>query len=130
MDKLMAEAQTLDTSTSIFGVQKTHPARMIQTDLERAGIPVELPGEGKVDFHSLRVTFCTLLDDRGASAKENQELARHSTPALTMNVYVRTRVDRVRNVVDAVGEIVNPSAPPELCPNGGTPHLRIVRKAV
>ena len=127
MDKLMSAAQGLDQSTPLFGVQKTHPARMIQTDLERAGIPVEIPGEGKVDFHSLRVTFCTLLDESHASAKENQELARHSTPALTMNVYVRTRADRVRNVVDAVGDLVNPPAPPELCPNGETPHLRLLR---
>ena len=44
-----------------------------------------------------------------------------------MNTYVRTRVDRVRDVVDAVGEIVNPPSPPELCPNGETPHLRVLR---
>jgi len=125
-DKLLAEAQSVEPSTPFFGVQKTHPARMIQTDLKRAGIPVEIPGEGKVDFHSLRVTFCTLLDESHASAKENQELARHSTPSLTMNTYVRTRVDRVRGVVDRVGELVNPPLP-ELCPNKETPHLRLLR---
>jgi integrase len=129
MDILQSKAQDLDRSGAFFGVQKTHPARMIQDDLKRAGIPLEIPGEGKVDFHSLRVTFCSLLDDRGASAKENQELARHSTPVLTMNVYVRTRVDRVRGVVDAVGEVVNPAAVPELCPNGQTPQLRFLRNA-
>ena len=129
MAKLVAETQALDQITPVFGVQKTHPARMIQTDLERAGIPLVVPGEGKVDFHSLRVTFCTLLDDRGASARENQELARHSTPVLTMNVYVRTRVDRVRGVVEAVGELVNPDAPHEGRHNDQTPQLHVLRNA-
>jgi integrase len=129
MDKLLHEARVLDQSAGVFGVQKTHPARMIQDDLERAGIPLEIPGEGKVDFHSLRVTFCTLLDDRGATAKENQELARHSTPALTMNIYVRTRVDRVRVVVDSVGELVNPAAAPYQRPTEEPPQLHLVGKA-
>ncbi|MBT7700386.1 MAG: tyrosine-type recombinase/integrase, partial [Verrucomicrobia bacterium] len=127
MNKLLAEAQAMDHSAGFFMVQKTHPARMIQDDLKRAGIPLEIPTEGKVDFHSLRVTFCTLLDDRGASAKENQELARHSTPALTMNIYVRTRVDSVRSVVDAVGAIVNPETAPYPRLTGETPHLTLLR---
>ena len=110
--KLIAVAAPLGHSEPIFGVQKTHPARMIQSDLRRAGVPLEIPGEGKVDFHSLRMTYCSLLDYSGASAKETQELARHSTPVLTMSAYVRTRVDRVRGVVNAVGEFVSPTASP------------------
>jgi integrase len=102
---------------------------MIQTDLVRAGIPLDIPGEGKIDFHSLRVTFCTLLDDQGASAKTTQELARHSTPVITMNTYVRTSVNRLRNAVDAVGDIVHPKPVPELCPNGAEPQLRILSNA-
>ena len=127
MEKLLAQAQSMNSADPIFSLQKTHPARMIQDDLKRAGIPLEIPGEGKADFHSLRVTFCTLLDDRGASAKENQQLARHSTPTLTMNVYVRTRIDRVRGVVDAVGEIVRPPAPPYPRLTGEAPHLRLIQ---
>ena len=100
---------------------------MIQTDLARAGIPVEIPGEGKVDFHALRMTYCSLLDYSGASAKETQELARHSTPSLTMNTYVRTRIDRVRGVVNAVGEVVNPAAAPYQCLTDESPHLRLLR---
>jgi integrase len=53
-------------------------------------------GEGKIVFHSLRMTYCSLLDYQGASAKKTQELARHSTPTVTMNSYVRTREDRVQ----------------------------------
>ncbi len=129
MDKMLAEAGGLHQKVALFGVQKTHPARMIQDDLKRAGIPVDVPGEGKVDFHSLRVTYCSLLDYSGASAKETQELARHSTPVLTMNVYVRTRVDRVRGVVDAVGALVNPVAAPYPRLTPEAPPLRFVRNA-
>jgi hypothetical protein len=77
--------------------------------------------------YGLLRALCTLLDDRGASAKENQELARHATPALTMNIYVRTRVDRVRGAVDAVGAIVNPDAAPYPRLTGGTPPLTLLR---
>lgn len=130
MDKLLAAAQPMGHSDSIFGVQKTHPARMIQTDLDRAGVPLEIPGEGKVDFHSLRMTYCSLLDFSGASAKETQELARHSTPVLTMNVYVRTRTERVRGVVNVVGDIVNQASMPQQRLNEEFHQLHILRKAL
>ena len=39
---------------------------MVQDDLKRVGIPVELPGEARVDFHFLRVTNCTLLEEGGS----------------------------------------------------------------
>ncbi len=39
------------------------------------------------DFHSLRHTYVTSLIRGGASVKEVQELARHSDPRLTLNVY-------------------------------------------
>ena len=37
------------------------------------------------DFHSLRVLFISRVVAGGASVKEAQTLARHSTPLLTMN---------------------------------------------
>jgi len=46
--------------------------------------------EGRVvDFHALRATYVTMLVKGGASVKEAQELARHSDPRLTMNVYTK-----------------------------------------
>jgi integrase len=49
-------------------------------DMKRAGIPRDVPGRGKVDFHALRVTLTTLLVESGANVKEAQSLLRHSTP--------------------------------------------------
>ena len=43
------------------------------------------------DFHSLRHTFVSLLDQSGATLKEAMQLARHSDPRLTMARYGRAQ---------------------------------------
>jgi hypothetical protein len=48
----------------------------------------EVDREGRVvDFHALRSTYITMLVKGGATMKEAQDLARHSDPKLTLNVY-------------------------------------------
>lgn len=81
----------------------SHPARDLKKDLRRAGVPIETH-QGKLDFHALRVTYVTHLFDSGATVKEAQELARHSTPRLTVNVYAKTRPDRLHEVVGRMGQ--------------------------
>ena len=46
--------------------------------------------------------------ESGVSVKEAQELARHSTPELTMNVYGRARDERLAEAVERVGEALKP----------------------
>ena len=84
----------------------THAARELQKDLETAGVAVFIPGEGKVDFHSWRVTYVTFIMDAGATVKEGQTLARHLTPGLTMNLYAKTRNERLSSLVDKIGSTV------------------------
>ncbi len=55
-------------------------------DLTAAGIPFE-DGGRRVDFHSLRNTFITLLSVAGVSPRTAMALARHSDIKLTMNLY-------------------------------------------
>lgn len=83
----------------------THTGRTLAEDLESAGIASWAP-EGKVDFHSLRVTYVSLVLQQGATLKEAQSLARHATPGLTMNTYGRTRVDRLSALAEDVGKAV------------------------
>jgi len=83
----------------------SHTARSLDRDLEAAGIP-KVTDEGKVDFHALRVTYTTLIIESGATVKEAQSLLRHATPDLTMNVYARTRPERMREVANEVGNAV------------------------
>jgi len=86
----------------------SHPARELDKDLATADIPKHTP-EGKVDFHACRNAYISLLFEAGASTKEAQTLARHSTPDLTINTYARTREDRLTKLTEEVGDRVLPS---------------------
>ncbi len=59
--------------------------------------------EGEViDFHAYRHTYITNVIDSGASVKVAQELARHSTPTLTIGRYGHTRIADLRAAVSAL----------------------------
>ena len=85
----------------------TQPAREMERDLTTAKILRWTP-EGKIDFHAFRVAYITFVLEAGASAKEAQTMARHSTPNLTMNVYARTRENRLAELAEKVGEVAFP----------------------
>lgn len=61
-------------------------ARMPRIDLDASGIAYET-ADGLADFHSLRHTFISNLAASGVHPKLAQQLARHSTIALTMDRY-------------------------------------------
>ena len=84
-------------------------ARWIRSTMDRAerrerrdsGFLRDRDSEGRVvDFHALRATFITMLVKSGASVKEAQELARHSDPKLTMNVYTKLGVHDLAGALD------------------------------
>jgi len=83
----------------------THCAREMDIDLREAKVPKTTP-EGKLDFHACRTAFVTLAAEAGANMRELQTMARHSTPALTANVYARTREERLSELADKIGETV------------------------
>ena len=82
----------------------THTARMFDDDLRAAGIEKDGP-DGLLVFHSWRATYGTLLDSLGASAKETQELMRHSTPVITMQRYVQAQLGRRQQLVERMAEM-------------------------
>lgn len=81
---------------------KNGPLSALYATMARAGVSRFAPG-GRLDFHSLRVGYVSRVIECGASVKEAQTLARHSTPNLTLNVYARASGDRLRAVAEAVG---------------------------
>jgi len=83
----------------------SQPARLLNKDLEQAGI-AKATSMGKLDFHVSRVSYINILLDRGVGVREAQALARHSTPAMTMNVYGRTRQEKLSEVVSEMAESV------------------------
>ena len=58
------------------------------------------------DFHSLRVLFISRVVASGASVKEAQTRARHSTPVLTMNTYSRATLLDVAGAVAGLGDLL------------------------
>ncbi len=82
-----------------------------------------LDGDGRVlDFHSLRVSYITALVIGGASVKVAQELARHSDPKLTLNVYTTLGIHDSAAALDALPDLDSKPRPAEPLRAVGTLH--------
>jgi site-specific recombinase XerD len=57
---------------------------------------------GGVDLHALRHTYGTMLINSGADIKSVQTLMRHSSPVLTLGIYLHSDKGRLRNAVAAL----------------------------
>jgi len=108
VERLAEEAKGKDQEEGLIHVP-SHPARAVEEDLTAAGIP-KWTTEGKLDFHAFRVTYTTLVCEAGATVKEAQTLARHSTPELTMNIYARARMHRLHEIVELTGSFLSRTA--------------------
>ncbi len=62
------------------------------------------------DFHALRHTYVTRLVQSGASVKVAQELARHSTPTLTLGRYAHIGLHDTSKAMDALPSL-SPATP-------------------
>ena len=79
------------------------PSRVERRKRREAEFLAEEDSGGRlVDFHALRVTYVTLLVKGGASVKVAQELARHSTPTLTLNVYAKLGVHDLKGALNSL----------------------------
>jgi len=59
-------------------------------------------GKRVADFHATRHTYISGIVAGGASVKTAQELARHSTPTLTIGRYAHTRLLDLRGALDGL----------------------------
>ncbi len=75
-------------------------ADMLRDDLTAAGIK-GVTADGAADFHSLRHTFITLVG-QSSPLKVLQDLARHSTPILTVGRYSHAELSEKAAAVDAI----------------------------
>ena len=112
----------LDDRLFLTPVSPSKSAQTMHRDLGKAGVPVET-AEGRIDFHSLRVTFLTWVNELGEDVKTVQDLARHADPRLTFGVYTKAREDRLRAVVTRAGARL-------LEPNRDIPRLGVGRAGV
>jgi len=84
---------------------KSKGAAMLRRDLEVAGIDYEDESGRYADFHSLRHTFISNIGKSGATVKETQTLARHSTSALTLDVYSHIGLYDERRAVEKLPQL-------------------------
>jgi len=88
----------------VFGL-RDKPAKMLKVDLEAAGIPYRDVAGRVFDFHALRHQYISAVVRSGASVKVCQDLARHSDPKLTMNVYTHLGVHDRTAGLDALPDV-------------------------
>lgn len=90
-------------------------SKVFDADLAAAGI-AKTDGAGRVlDVHGLRVTFGTMLARAGVGLATAQRLMRHSTPALTANVYTILELTDTGAAVNALPMMEANTAEKESC---------------
>ena len=97
-DAIRAHVAYMLPATKVFTSPKSiktmwPTAKMLAADLESAGIDVIDKVGRIVDFHALRHTLASHLAAAGVHPSTAQKLLRHSTIALTMNVYTHTAIE-------------------------------------
>ena len=79
--------------------------KAFKRDLAHAGIP-QTDDRGRcVDIHCLRHSYITHLAQAGVPLATLQKLARHSTPALTQNIYVHLGLDDLGEAIGALPDL-------------------------
>ncbi len=76
----------------VFARMPKMTARTLKWDLKAAGIDYRDASGHVLDFHALRHSYISIIVRSGVSVKMAQELARHSTPTLTIGRYAHTRL--------------------------------------
>lgn len=102
--------------------------KTVYADLERAGIPALTP-EGKIVFHSLRVSLGTNLARAGVPLTVAQKLLRHSTPTLTANIYTKHGLGEAAAALAKIDPAPSARPAPRLVlgPNAGTGLTEVTR---
>ena len=91
---------------------KNYTCRLMRSDLEAAGIPIEVDGT-RVDFHALRHTFITSLARGGVPPQIAQRLARHSDVKLTLGVYSHLGLVDLRGALEKLPDLTREGTPSE-----------------
>lgn len=96
-------------------IRETQNRKERRKRLESEFLAVEDASGRVADFHSLRVSYITLLVKSGVSVKVAQELARHSTPVLTLGVYTKLGVHDLTGALGALPNLAPrpPAAEPQ-----------------
>ena len=76
--------------------------KILNRDLDQAGIPKKDERGRTVDVHAMRTTFGTLLSKGGVAPRTAQAAMRHSTINLTMNTYTDPKLLDVAGAMESL----------------------------
>ena len=85
--------------------------RTFDRDLMAAGIDKRDAAGRTVDLHALRHTYGQRLHDAGVHPKALQGLMRHSTPSVSLGIYIHRDIRQMADAVESLGEF--DGGPPE-----------------
>ncbi len=115
------------------GVVVHIPAQFLRTfndDIEAAGIP-KIDAAGRVmDVHALRHTFGTRLVAAGVDIKSVQKLMRHSTPLLTLGIYVHSDKARLAQAIATLPRLPVAATPLQTNATQRKPYRQVAAKDV
>ena len=80
-------------------------------DLKAAGIDWEDHGDGRLDFHSFRVTYCTQLAPGTPSERVRMALMRHRDPKQTAKTYTDARMLPLKEAIEKLDFHRSPVSP-------------------
>ena len=90
----------------LFGVP-SGLTRILNRDLEAAGIPKRDARDRVVDIHALRVTFCSHLCAAGVPLRTAQAAMRHSKPELTANIYSDPKLLDIAGAIESLPRLAS-----------------------
>ena len=105
LDVWKTELQAEDHAKLFPTCNPNKRASMLKKDLEAAGIEYEDAAGRFADFHSLRHSFASILNQSGVSPKVAQSLLRHSTIGLTMDTYTHIGLYDERAALDSMPKL-------------------------
>lgn len=84
------------------------PAERLAATLGRAGVPYRDEADRVADFHALRHTCLTWINDAGCDPRTLQAVARHASPSTTLGIYVHPERSRMREAMDRLPDLDAP----------------------
>lgn len=79
--------------------------KILNRDLQAAGIPKRDDRGRTLDVHALRTTFGTHLSKAGVSLRTAQAAMRHSSPMLTANIYTDPKLLDIQGAIEALPKL-------------------------
>jgi integrase len=106
-------SRCMDTSANVLVFSKggNEPLSADNLRKKRLASACRRAGLRRIDWHTLRHTYSTLLHDLGTPIRVQQTLLGHSSAATTMDVYTHPVSTSERDAVSRLGEVLFPTVP-------------------